>query len=246
MKIVGEEVMKALQGRLALAVLAMVLLAAGSTPAPEARLGKLFSGGSLDEKTVAAGLKEALQVGTERTVLKTSKVDGFLGNALIRIALPKSYEKVADTLRKLGLKKEVEELEVGMNRAAERAAGEALPIFSDAIKKMTLPDAVKILRGGNTAATEYFRARTSEALRAKFLPIVTESLDKVGAAQQYDRLARQYDQLPVVTRPALNLDDYVTDRALSGLFTVLGQEEKRIRKHPSARTTDLLKQVFGR
>ncbi len=232
--------------RLAIGTLALALLAVGSRPAPMGQLDKLLTGGSLDEKTVAAGLKEALQVGAERTVLQTSKVDGFLGNALIKITLPKSYEKVADALRKVGLGKDVDDLELAMNRAAEKAAGEARPIFSDAIKKMTLPDAVRILRGGDTAATDYFRAHTSDALRGRFQPVVTRSMARVGVAQKYDRLAAEYDKLPFVTRPALDLDQYVTERTLTGLFTVLGQQEKRIRKHPEARTTDLLRQVFGK
>ena len=228
-------------------LLAGVLLVSGAGPAPRAQLDKLLSqGGGIDEKTAAAGLKEALQVGAERTVLQTSKVDGFLGNALIRIALPKEIRPMADTLRKLGMGKEVDELEVAMNRAAEQAAGEARPIFTDAIHQMTLKDALHILRGGDTAATNYFRAHTSAALDAKFLPIVTKSMEKVGVAQQYNRLIERYDKLPFVTHPKVNLDQYVTNHALAGLFTVLGQQEKRIRKHPAARTTDLLKKVFGR
>lgn len=238
--------MRDLRRYLATGILAAALLVGGSYPPPRGQLEKLFSqSGGPDEATVAAGLKEALQVGAERTVLQTSKLDGFLGNALIRIALPKNYQHVADTLRKVGLGKDVDELEVAMNRAAEKAAGEARPIFTDAIRKITLPDAVRILRGGNTAATEYFRAHTADALRAKFRPVVTQSMEKVGVTQKYNRLAESYDKLPFVTRPALDLDEYVTERTLSGLFTVLGQQEKRIRKHPSARTTELLRQVFG-
>ena len=237
--------MKNFHLRLVTGLLAGALALSVSSPAPRGQLSRWLSGG-LDEKTAAEGLKEALQVGTERTVLKTSKVDGFLGNALIRIALPKNYKKVADALRKVGFGKDVDELEVAMNRAAERAAGEARPVFEEAIKKMTLTDAVRIVRGGNTAGTQYFREHTSEVLQAKMLPIVAQSMEKVGVTQRYARMTEQYDKLPFVTHPALDLDQYVTERTLSGLFTVLGQEEKRIRKHPAARTTELLRKVFGR
>lgn len=223
-----------------------LLLAASSRTGFRAQLQDILSLGSgLDEKTVAAGLKDALAVGTERTVLQTSKVDGFLGNALIRIALPGQYKEMADPSRKLGFGHEVDALEVGMNRAAEKAAGEARPVFSDALRKMTVTDAVQILRGGDHAATEYFRKHTQDALRVKFRPIVTKNMQKVGLYQSYNRVAERYDKLPLVSHPALNLDDYVTDKTLSGLFTVLSQQEKRIRKDPAARTTDLLKKVFG-
>jgi hypothetical protein len=184
-------------------------------------------------------------VGTDRTVIKTSKVDGFLGNALIRIALPDKYRSMADTLRKLGFGRDVDQLETAMNRAAERAAGEARPVFMDALRQMTLPDAFGILRGGDTAATDYFRAKTSDVLRQKFRPVVTRSMEQAGLYRAYNRVVERYDKLPLVKHPALDLDDYVTDRTLSGLFTVLGQQERRIRQNPAARTTELLKKVFG-
>lgn len=228
-------------------VLSMLLLAVGSCAELQGQLNDVLAqqGGSLDEQTVASGLKQALEVGTERTVLKTSRVDGFLGNALIRIALPEKYQHMAQTMRKLGFGREVDELETAMNRAAEKAAGEARPVFVDAIKQMTLPDAYGILRGGNTAATDYFREKTADTLRSKFKPVVERSMKDVGLYKAYSRLADRYNKLPFVTTPAVDLDTYVTNRTLKGLFTVLGQQEKRIRKDPAARTTELLKKVFG-
>lgn len=202
--------------------------------------------GPLDENTVAAGLREALRVGTQRSVETTSRLDGFLGNALIRIVVPEQFQKAANTLRDLGFGKKVDEFEVAMNRAAERAAGEATGVFWDAITGITIADAWAILNGGETAATEYFRANTEQTLRGKFKPVVQDKMSQVGLYTIYNELSDYYNKLPFVTKPALDLDEYVTERALDGLFTILGQEEKRIREDPLARTTRLLERVFGR
>ena len=202
--------------------------------------------GTLDETTVIAGIKEALRIGTQNTVLSTSKLDGYLGNQLIRIAVPEQLVSVASTLRQLGLGSQVDELEVGMNRAAERAAGEARDIFWNAITSMTVADAFGILRGGNTAATDYFHDRTAAALRTRFQPIIEQKIGEVGIANVYGRIAVAYNSLPVTgTQRLVDLDEYVTDRALAGLFAVLATEETRIREDPLARTTDLLRKVFG-
>ena len=203
-------------------------------------------GGGLDEATVAAGIKEALRVGTENTVLSTSRLDGFLGNRLIRIAIPEQLESMASALRQVGLGGQVDELETGMNRAAEMAASEARAVFWDAIKGMTVSDAFGILNGGDTAATEYFRERTQAGLRARFRPIVQGKMDEIGLSRLYATVADTYNSLPMTgTSPLVDLDEYVTERALSGLFTVLAQEEQKIRRDPLARTTDLLRKVFG-
>ena len=199
----------------------------------------------LDEQTVGAGLREALRVATERTVKSTSKLDGFLGNALIRIVMPEQFEVAAKTLRTVGFGKQVDELEIGMNRAAERAAGEATKVFLNAITQMTLEDAFSILNGGENAVTNYFRSHTEESLHDRFKPIVTEKMSEIGLYKVYNGLTDYYNKLPLVTTPALDLDEYVTQHALNGLFTILGQEEKRIRTDPLARTTDLLRRVFG-
>ncbi len=204
------------------------------------------AGGELDEPTVIAGIKEALRVGTGETVLSTSRVDGFLGNQLIRILIPEQLEPVATTMRNIGFGGEVDKLETGMNRAAELAAGEARDIFWNAITGMSVSDAFGILRGHDTAATEYFRSKTSVELQKRFHPIVEKKIDEIGLSRVYARIADSYNSLPLAEEDRLiDLDDYVTDRALAGLFTVLAQEEVKIRKDPLARTTDLLRRVFG-
>ena len=199
----------------------------------------------LDEQTVVAGLKEALRIGTERTVDSTSRLDGFLGNALIRVVMPEQFEGAAGTLRDIGLGGKVDKFELAMNRAAERASGEAVDVFWDVITGMSLADAFGILNGHETAATDYFRTHTEATLRQRFTPIVQQKMSEVGLYQIYGELTDYYNKLPLVTTPALDLDDYILDRTLHGLFTVLGQEESRIRTDPVARTTALLKRVFG-
>ncbi len=200
----------------------------------------------LDEQTVAAGLREALQVGTERTVQSTSRIDGFLGNTLIRIAVPEEFAGAAKTLRKVGLGSQVDTLETAMNRAAEQASGEAMAVFLDTLAQMTVADAFAILRGGDHAATDYFRDKTSETLRARFAPIVRAKMAEVGLYRIYDQASRSYAALPFASRaPAIDLEEYVTGRGLDGLFTVLADEEKKIRQDPAARTTALLRRVFA-
>lgn len=203
------------------------------------------SGGAPDRATIAAGLREALRVGSERAVAATSRRDGFLGNALIRIAVPDELDSAATALRRVGLGSQVDALEVSMNRAAEQASGEAFDVFAGAIRGMTLEDVVGVWRGGDTAATAYFREHTQDALRARFEPIVATSMQRVGLARLYGDLVARVRALPLVEAPTLDLEDYVTDRTLDGLFTVLGQEETRIRQDPAARTTELLREVFG-
>lgn len=207
---------------------------------------EMNQGGKLDRNTVAAGLKEALKVGTQRTVVTTSSVDGYLGDALIRIAMPQEFGSMSRTLRKVGLGRYVDEMEVAINRAAEQAAGEAREVFWQAITQMTLDDAFAILKGGDTAATHYFRSRTEQSLRQRYLPIVRTKMKKVGLYQSYNRAVDAYMKIPFVKRPALELDNYVTDGALNGLFTTLAKEEKKIRMDPAAQTTKLLKKVFAK
>ena len=223
------------------------LVVAGCGAVTSEQLGEILntSGGGLDTETVVAGLKQALEVGTERTVASTSKLDGYLANELIRIAMPAELKGMANTLRDVGLGGEVDKFEVAMNRSAERAAGEATDVFWSAIKAMTFADAWGILNGDDTAATAYFRKQTSAALRGRFGPIVRDKMSEVGLYQVYTSLLDAYAKLPFVSKPDFDLDAYITDRALGGLFTVLAQEEKRIRDDPVARTTDLLRRVFA-
>lgn len=203
---------------------------------------------ALDSATAVAGLKEALRVGTERTVGQTSRLDGFLANELIRIHTPESLGTMTRALRTIGMGAKVDELEVAMNRAAEQAAGEAAQVFWGGIQQMSIQDAFGILDGGDTAATDYFRRTTSDELRRRFSPIVEEKMSAVGLVKLYDDLVARYRAIPLTSlgQAPPDLRGHVTDGALSGLFTVLGQEEARIRQDPAARSTDLLKKVFGR
>lgn len=200
---------------------------------------------ALDRETIVAGLKEALRVGTGRAIDRTAVVDGFLGNQLIRILMPEELESMARTLRRIGLGSQVDELEIGMNRAAEKAAGEVREIFWREIQALTIEEAVEILRGGPTAATDHFRQRTGDELRRRFHPIVVARMEEVGLSRLYGELAERYNRLPLGQRPALDLEEYVTAHALDGVFTILGEEEARIRADPLARTTELLRRVFG-
>ncbi len=201
--------------------------------------------GPLDSETVAAGLKEALRIGTERSTATTSSLDGFYGNALIRIALPEQYTGVADALRKFGMGSQVEAFELSMNRAAEKASGEAVEVFWDSITKMSISDAFGILNGGDTAATDYFRRRTSAELHSRFQPIVISKMEAVGVYRLYEDLVSSYDMLPIEKPAAVDLDDYITERTVNGIFLILEKEEQKIRQDPAARTTALLRKVFG-
>ena len=211
----------------------------------QATMGALGGPGGGDSSRVAAGLREALKVGTERATGRTSTVDGFLGNTLIRIGTPSELRTMATALRTVGFGAQVDQLEVAMNRAAEQASGEARSVFWNAVSSMTLTDAVGILNGGDTAATQYFQRRTSDTLRTRFRPIVEQKMGEVGLYQTYKSLSDAYNAMPFVTAPAVDLEQYVTDQALSGLFTVLGEEETRIRRDPVARSSELLREVFG-
>jgi hypothetical protein len=201
---------------------------------------------ALDQATSASALKDALRLATERAVASTSKSGGFLSNPKIHIGLPGALGKMGNGLRAIGMGAQVDELEVSMNRAAEQAAAEAAPVFVDAIRRMSFADAARILGGGDTAATDYFRTTTSERLGARFRPIVERAMQGVGLAQQYQALLGRYQSIPFSSAPKLDLAGYVTDMTLAGLFTTVGEEEKAIRENPAARATDLLKQAFGR
>ncbi len=229
---------------LLLILVAPLSLACASIPLEDIFEAVTSDSADLDRDTVVAGLREALEIGTQRSIDRTSVVDGFLGNALIRIAIPNDLEDMADALRKIGLERQVDELEVGMNRAAEEAAGEVREIFWNQIRSLSFLDAMGILRAGETAATGFLQQRTSVEIRSKFQPIVVSTMGEVGLARLYRNLADSYNQLPFVSKPAIDLEDYVTEEAMGGLFTILGEEEKRIREDPIARTTELLKRVF--
>jgi hypothetical protein len=205
------------------------------------------SGGQpIGEVRIGAALKQALQVGTENAVRLTGRTDGYFRNEAIKILLPEQLRTLATGLRTVGLGAQVDELVLGMNRAAERAAPRAKQIFWDAIGEMTIDDARRILGGGDTAATDYFKTRTSGSLAAAFRPIVEASMRDVGVTRQYTELYRRAQAIPFLNVEAYDLDRYVVTRALDGLFHVVGEEEKKIRTDPAARVTELLRDVFGR
>lgn len=198
-----------------------------------------------DDSKIIAGLKEALDVGTGNAVKSVSAVDGFLKNELIKIMLPPEIKKIESVLKTVGAGKIMDDFVTSMNRAAESASKEAAPIFVDAIKKMTIQDAYKILKGRENEATLYFQEKTTDSLSAKFTPIVSKSMDENNVTKYYKVVAEKANSIPFMSKINVNLDKYVTDKTLDGLFTVVGQEEAKIRKDPAARISDLLKDVFG-
>lgn len=220
-------------------------------PANAGLMDDLIKGAGLGEKSgpgdsqIIAGLKEALSIGTGNAVTSTSKTNGYFGNQAIKILMPEKIQKVAGVLGKVGYQKEVDDFVLSMNRAAEKAAPRAKAIFIESIRQMTIEDARKILDGGDTAATEYFKAKTSGKLYEAFQPIVSSSMNEVGTTRSYKEMMGTYTALPFTSAESLDLDRYVTNKALDGLFYLVGQEEIKIRKDPAARVTDLLKSVFG-
>ena len=204
------------------------------------------SGTSLDKDTVAAGLKEALTIGSQNAVQTGSQTDGYFKNPAIKIPLPEKVQKVEKPLRKLGLSKQIDEFIVTMNRAAEKAAPQAKDIFVGAVREMTIVDAVNILRGGDTAATDYLRSKTYDKLYSAFKPTVTKAVMEVGVTRSYQNLVDKSKKTKLIKDGDLDIDHHVTSKALDGLFYLLGQEEKKIRKDPVAQVTDLLKKVFGK
>ena len=207
---------------------------------------QLPSSGSIGDVRIGQALKEALQVGTANAVALTGKTDGYFKNQTIKILMPERLRTLESGVRAVGYGAEVDELVLGMNRAAERAAPQAKQIFWDAIGAMTIDDARKILNSGDTAATDYFRTKTTEPLTTSFQPIVQQSMRQVGVTRQYNDLLGRARAIPFLNVEAYDLDHYVVGKALDGLFHVVGDEEKKIRTNPSARVTDLLKEVFGR
>jgi len=195
---------------------------------------------------VAAGLKEALTVGTRNAVASTGRVDGFLKNAAIKILLPEKLRGVGKGLRTIGMGQQVDLLEVGMNRAAEQAAPAARQIFINAVKQMTISDARQILSGGDTAATEYFRNKSTDQLTAAFAPIVHQSMENVGVVRQYNKLKQNPLAAEFSQSKDFDLDQYVVGKTMDGLFYMIGEEEKKIRHDPAAQTTALLREIFGK
>jgi hypothetical protein len=194
---------------------------------------------------VAEGLKEALIKGISTGSDLASQIDGYFKNPEIRIPFPPDVKKVEDRLRQIGFGSEVDKFIMTLNRGAEDAAKEAKPIFVTAIKSMTIQDAWSILRGDQDAATQYLKRTTSGLLKEKFKPVIQNSLNKVNATRYYKDIVSRYNQIPLVQKVNPDLDEYATDKAIEGLFILIAKEEKNIRENPIARTTDLLKRVFG-
>jgi hypothetical protein len=195
---------------------------------------------------VAAGLKEALANGVGNAVQTLSQSNGYFGDSAVKILMPDKMQQVAEILSKAGYKKEVDDFILSMNRSAEQAAPKAKPIFEDAIKNMSFEDAQKILNGGKTSATDYFKAKTSSQLTQAFKPVISDSMNQVGVTHSYKALTDRYtSMIPFGKMDTFDLDTYVTQKAIDGLFVKVGQEETNIRTNPAARTTDLLKKVFG-
>lgn len=198
--------------------------------------------GTLD---ISNGLKEALNNGVSKQVTKLTSTDGFFKNEMVKILLPQELQKVDKTLRDIGLSSLADEGLKVLNRAAEEAVKEATPIFVDAIKQMTFSDAKNILLGADNAATTYLQNTTSNALYAKFSPVVNNSLSKVGADRIWTEIINKYNSIPLVNKVNPDLTDYVTDKAMNGVFTMISVEEKEIRNNVAARTSDLLRRVFA-
>ncbi len=205
-----------------------------------------IAGKGLDDSTIVSGLKEALSVGTKNAVALVSKPNGYFANEAIKILLPDKIQKTAEILGKLGYQQQVDDFIMSMNRAAEKAAPKAASYFGEAIKEMSIDDARKILSGGNTAATEYFKSKTSSRLYDEFKPSVSASMNQVGVTREYNALMGKVPAIPFAKPESLDLDHYVTTKARDGLFYMVGQEEQKIRTNPVARTTDLLKKVFAK
>ncbi|MCF2497586.1 MULTISPECIES: DUF4197 domain-containing protein [Dyadobacter] len=231
-----------------LAILIFLLLAATNSQA-QFNLGKVLdkvSGKSdgLGENEIVSGLKEALNVGISNGSAEASKVDGFFKNELIKIAVPPEAQKVAETLRKMGLGDQVDKFTLSLNRAAEDAAKKSKPIFVKAITSMTVPDALGILKGQDDAATQYLKKTTNEDLYKTFFPVVDSTLNLNKATDYYKEIVDTYNKIPLVKKVNPDLKGYATQKTIDGLYILIAQEEKKIREDPKARVTDLLKKVF--
>lgn len=203
------------------------------------------TGAGLTNDDIVSGLKEALVSGSEKGTALLSRTDGFFANAALKILLPPEAKKVESTLRSAGMDKQVDEAILAMNRAAEDACKSAVPIFTNAIKQMSFQDALGILKGSDTSATAYLRNRTTPQLTEAFRPVIEQSLQKVDATKYWNTLITAYNKFSL-QKINPDLAAYVTERAMSGIFTQIAQEEKSIRENPAARTTEILRKVFAK
>lgn len=209
-------------------------------------LSKLPMGTTITQTEAAQGIREALDQGVGQGISLLNKQDGFFGNQAYKLFLPKEAQRIENTLRQIGMGSLVDKAILQINRSAEDAVGYARPIFVDAIKQMTISDALTIIKGQRDAATQYFREKTTAKLIAAFTPIIKSSLDKFSATKYYGDMINTYNGFPT-TLNKLNPDlpSYVVDKAVNALFDQIAQEEANIRANPAARTTEILKRVFG-
>jgi hypothetical protein len=200
---------------------------------------------SITNADAANGLKQALTDGSAIAVAKLGVENGFLSNPQVKIPLPPALQRVESALRFAGLRKQADDLVVAMNHAAEAAVPEAKALLVDSVRRMTIQDAKAILTGGDTAATDYFRRTTHDQLMQRFLPIVKQTTDRVGLAEQYNGLAGPAAQLGIVKRDQATIEGYVTEKALDGLYFMIAEQEKAFRKNPLGAASDIVKRVFG-
>lgn len=199
----------------------------------------------LSQTDAASGLRAALDQGAAKAVASLGASNGFLNNANVRIPLPSTLKKVKSAAKLLGMGKQFDELEVSMNRAAEAAVPKAKPLLANAIKQMTVQDALGILKGGDDSVTKYFKGKTETKLVSEFLPFATQATEKVGLAQQYNSIASKGASLGLVKGDQVSMDKYVAQKAVDGLFFMIAQEERALRQNPLGASSDLLKRVFG-
>lgn len=210
---------------------------------PQAQAGSML--GALSDGDAAAGIRTALERGAESAVGLLGKTDGFLGNPKVRIPLPGVLKKASKLLKATGQGDSVDELVTAMNRAAEAAVPQAKELLLNAVKTMSVDDGRKILTGGDHSVTDFFSAKTREPLGVKFLPIVTQATEKVALAEKYNAVAGKAAGLGLLDKKSANVQEYVTSKALDGLYFMIGEEERKIRKDPLGTGSDILKKVFG-
>jgi hypothetical protein len=216
------------------------------TKIPGTTTGQNSSGTRPSDNLMADGLKSALEVGFGKAADKVGLIDGFFGNAMIKILMPKEAKQVESTLRAMGMNKACDDAILSINRAAEGAAKEAKPIFLSAIKQLTITDAVNIVTGSDDAATQFLRRTVGESLKTKFQPVIKTNLEKVNATKYWSTIFTTYNSIPFKQEKINpNLEEYVTNKAIDGIFMVLAEEEKKIRKDPINRTTQIIKDIFG-
>jgi Protein of unknown function (DUF4197) len=226
--------------------LILISITLGSCDVINQAAGAAGVGTGISNAEAGSGIKEALAQGIAKSVLQLNTTDGFFKDAIYKVLLPPDAKKIENTLRSLGFNSMVDKAILQINRGAEDAAGYAKPIFVDAIKSMTLNDAIGLIRNGDTSATHFFREKTTDKLMAAFAPVIKSSLDKTEATKYYSEMVTKYNNLPIVFKKVNpDLTGYVTERATGALFNLIAKEEVNIRTNLAARTSDLLKKVFG-